>query len=100
MTLPIAQLTVNLTSYSLSSISYNGFSSLVLVVCFIPEVIPYFSGWVAGWVAGEVENIAISTQVEVLVDLKLELSLAMGGINPIKMDRIMSLYFLMFVSET
>ena len=29
-----------------------------------------------GWVAGEVENIAISTQVEVVVDLKLELSLA------------------------
>ena len=29
------------------------------VVCFIPEVIPYFSGgWVAGWVAGDVENIA------------------------------------------
>ena len=36
------------------------------------EVIPYFSGWVAG----EVENVAISTQVEVVVELKLELSLA------------------------
>ena len=41
-----------------------------------------------GWVAGEVENIAISTQVEVVVDLKLELSLAiiaylLSGIIPI-----------------
>ena len=49
-TLPITQLTINLASYNSSSISYNGFSSLVLVVCFIPEVIPYFSGWgVGGW---------------------------------------------------
>ena len=36
------------------------------------EVILYLDGWVAG----EVENIAISTQDEVVVELKLELSLA------------------------
>ena len=39
------------------------------------EVIPYFS-YPGGLVAGEVENIAISTQVEVVVELNLELSLA------------------------
>ena len=61
MSLAIAQLIVKLASYNSSSICYNGFNSLILVECFIPEVIPYFSGWVVGgWVAGEVEHIAIS----------------------------------------
>ena len=60
LSLAIAQLIVHLTSYDLSRMYYNGFSSLFLVVCFNPEVIPYFSGdWVVGWVAGEMENIAI-----------------------------------------
>ena len=41
------------------------------------------AGWVGGgWVAGEVENIAISTQFEVVVELKLELSLAKIGEIP------------------
>ena len=43
------------------------------VVCFIPEVIPYFSGgWLGGWVAGDVKN---STLVEVEVGVEL------GNIN-------------------
>ena len=62
MTLPIAQLTVNLTSYNSSRMSYIGFSSFVPVVCFIPEVLPYFSGWVGGWLGGwGNENMAISS---------------------------------------
>ena len=39
MSLAIAQLIVKLPS-------------VILVACFIPEVIPYFSGWVGGWVGG------------------------------------------------
>ena len=57
------QFIVHITSYNSSSISYHGFSSLVLVVCVVPEIIPYFSTWVVGRLVGarEVENIAISS---------------------------------------
>ena len=48
MSLAIGQITVNLTSYDSSSISYNGFIYLVLVLCVVAEIIPYFSGWVVG----------------------------------------------------
>ena len=69
--LAIVQFVVHLTSYNSSSVSYNGFSSLALVVCVVPEIIPYFSGWVVGgW---EVNNIAISSLNMVEVEVEDEL---------------------------
>ena len=69
--LAIVQFIVRLTSNNSSSISYNGFSSLALVVCVVPEIIPYFSGWVVGgW---EVKNIAISSLNIVEVEVEDEL---------------------------
>ena len=46
------------------------------IFVFIPEVIPYLSGWVGRllgvWVAGSIENITISSSISVADEIKAE----------------------------